>query len=357
MAIYSNTLSKITIKIKYMKILFLVSLLSCLFSSLLAQDMTDFKIKSGDVLLSPTIKGKMETTTSQLLRVINDTPMGYDKDSKPYQLNLRHINLSDTARTTISQLWKYYALRTIRENNTIQDQLLIDGEEYQVRNIKVRRFAQENPSVCIDTTCISINYNKNGDIVDINTVIDKQQYDKIIAYAQKIEDEFNIKQILYWMDCLRTAYNTKNVQFFEDMFSPHALIITGKRTRTRGKKDSNFTMIHENNFIYTVKDKEQYIKDLKGRIFKNNSYLRVEFADDAEVWRDGGNSRYYAVEVTQYWNSSTYNDEGRLFVIWDFGPKKKNPNAKYPQILYRVWQSPEDAKRFGFGDFILSNEK
>lgn len=339
-----------------MKFFFIVSLLSCMFSSLLSQNMLEFKIASGDGVLSTSIKERMETTTNQLLRIVNNTPIGYEKDSIPYELNLRQIKMSSRAKETISQLWNFYALRTISVNNIIEDQLLIDGDEYQVRNIKVRRFAQENPSVCIDTTCIAINYNKNGEIVDINTVMDKQQYDKIIKHFESVEEQFNIKQIMYWMDCLRTAYNTKNAQFFEDILSPHALIITGKRTWSRGKKDQNFTMVHENNFTYTVKNKEEYIKHLKERIFRNNSYLKVEFGQDAEIFRDGGNSRYYAVEVTQYWNSSSYSDEGRLFVIWDFGPKIKNPKVHYPQILYRVWQSPDDAKRFGFGDFKLSNE-
>lgn len=339
-----------------MKFLFIVSLLSCMCSSLLSQNTPEFKIVSGHWELSTTIKERMETTTNQLLRIVNETPMGYEKDSIPYDLNLRQIKISSRAKETLSQLWNYYALRTISENNKIEEQLLVDGEEYQVRNIKVRRFLQEKPSDCFDTTCIAINYNKNGDIVDINTVMDKQQYDKIMRNSRNVEDEFNRKQILYWMDCLRTAYNTKNVKFFEDILSPHALIITGKRTWQRGKKDDNMIVVNNHNFTYNVKNKEEYIKHLKERIFKNNSYLKVEFGQDAEIFRNGGNTRYYAVEVTQYWNSSSYSDEGRLFVIWDFGPKDKKSNAQYPQILYRVWQSPEDAKRFGFGDFKLSNE-
>ena len=336
-----------------MKILLLTTAFTLFSSSVQSQNFSTFKITGGAApnVVNTYTKEKMEVTTTQLLRQIDSTPKGYKTDSIPFELNLKSIDASQKAKETLKQLWKYYALRVIGSN--LEDILLIDGDEYQVRNIKVQRFLQEAPAECFDTTQISINFNKRGEIVDINTVMNNQQYDKILKDAKSVEDEFNRKQILYWMDCLRTAYNTKNKAFFDDILSPDALIITGKRTWRRERRDDNMLIVQ--NFTYSVQDKWQYIKKLES-IFLKNSYLNIEFGDDAEIFRNGGNQRYYAVEVTQYWNSSSYSDEGRLFVIWDFGPKERNSKAKYPQILYRVWQHPDDAKRFGFGDFKLSKE-
>ncbi len=43
----------------------------------------------------------------------------------------------------------------------------------------------------------------------------------------------------------------------------------------------------------------------------------------------------------QSWRSSTYNDDGWLFLLWDFN------DEEHPQILVRTWQEDQAAAAEG----------
>jgi len=47
------------------------------------------------------------------------------------------------------------------------------------------------------------------------------------------------------------------------------------------------------------------------------------------------------VTLHQSWRSSTYNDDGWLFLLWDFN------DEEHPQILVRTWQEDQAAAAEG----------
>ena len=58
----------------------------------------------------------------------------------------------------------------------------------------------------------------------------------------------------------------------------------------------------------------------------------------------------YGVTLHQAWRSSTYNDDGWLFLLWDFN------NEEQPQILVRTWQEDKAAASegvFSIPDFFF----
>ena len=57
--------------------------------------------------------------------------------------------------------------------------------------------------------------------------------------------------------------------------------------------------------------------------------------DEIKVIRHGANKDFYGVTLIQHWNSSTYSDEGILFLVWDFS------NPYQPKIDVRTWQPME----------------
>ena len=99
---------------------------------------------------------------------------------------------------------------------------------------------------------------------------------------------------------------------------------------------------------YTVQSKEQYINKLT-RIFKNNRRINVEF-DHISVVMHGAKKNIYGVTLHQKWQTSSYSDEGWLFLLWDFNDPEK------PQIHVRTWQPDQVVAKdgvFTLDDFFI----
>jgi len=82
-------------------------------------------------------------------------------------------------------------------------------------------------------------------------------------------------------------------------------------------------------------------------VFRNNNFINVRF-DEIEVMRHGGNPNIYGVTLQQHWNSSTYRDQGWLFLMIDFTDESN------PLIWVRTWQALADMP-FGLDNFIIRN--
>jgi hypothetical protein len=131
--------------------------------------------------------------------------------------------------------------------------------------------------------------------------------------------------ILDYVEQFRTAYNQKDINFLNQVFSDDALIITGKVIQQKHAEGFSTPKIQ-----YNKQSKEQYIKNLRG-VFQRNSYIKVTF-DEIEVMRHPVNPNFYGVTLLQGWTSGKYHDDGYLFLLWDF------TNEKAPQIHVRTWQ-------------------
>ena len=103
---------------------------------------------------------------------------------------------------------------------------------------------------------------------------------------------------------------------------------------------------------YEKHTKQEYINRLRG-IFARNSYIKVSF-DEIKVMMHPVNENYYGVTLHQGYKSSTYSDDGYLFLLWDF------TDEQAPQIHVRTWQPdmlngsrlPED-EIFSLADFDI----
>ena len=328
------------------KILFLLVLTCFLPHVLRAQDGVTFELVRG--IADGPVKTQIENQTVKLLTMLNQAQAQNKKS-----LNFTGINISDEARQTVLQLWNYQHMRVWQD---VEDEEPYIGETclkfgrngWQVRGIPMHLYPVEGKQSTLknEYTEININYDSNGRIVDFNVSLSKQQYGDILKNAKSVEDEYNRMILAHWMEQLATAYNQRNIQFFQDVFSDDALIITGVRSMKRQSTDVR--LADKAAYEYSVSTKKEYISKLT-RIFdkKRNPSINIVFGDDAVYRRHGGNPRYYMVDVTQYWNTTSYSDVGHLFVIWDF----KNPDE--PQILVRVWQHPDDTKKFTAKDFTL----
>lgn len=319
------------------KILFIAGL-SFMFSMASAQNNVDFEIADG--LSNATLRTRMEQQVSNLLTAINIA------ESNGRNVNFSGIDIDDMASHSIVMLWGNVRFRTL-DDEIVTNCIRLGGGQFsgwQVRNIEVEMKPLDETYKGNKIQEVSIDFDKNGRIVDFNFTLGINQYMRIIREGEELDDLDRRMQILHYVEQFRNAYNQKDIDFMDAVFSEDALIITGKVIR----RVPNELQIRSTRpeIQYTKQSKQQYLANLK-RVFARNGYVNVKF-DEIKVLRHGANPNFYGVTLIQHWNSSTYSDEGILFLVWNF----ENPDA--PQINVRTWQPMETPD---YDIFTLDNFK
>lgn len=184
-----------------------------------------------------------------------------------------------------------------------------------------------------------VEFDARGNITDFRLALDAQTSESMERCGSVVEKEQQMV-ILQYVERFRTAYNQKDLQTIEQMFSDDALIITGKVVMSRPSEMQPAKAKVE----YTKQNKQQYISNLR-RAFARNKWIDVKFTQIGDDNQNGGcagitRSRVdptkYGVRLRQEWKSSNYSDEGYLFLLWEF-PK----DGGSPIIHVRTWQ-PEN---------------
>lgn len=309
-----------------MKKTLFIAVLSLVFSMVSAQNKVDFEIADG--ISDAALKTRMEQQVSKLLTAVNTA------EAEGRNVNFSGIDIDDLASHSIVMLWNNVRFRTMDDEIVTNGLRVTSGGHlngWQVRNIEVEMKPLDNTYTGNQIQEVSIDFDKSGRIVDFNFTIGINQYMRIMKEGVELDDLDRRMQILHYVEQFRNAYNQKDINFMDAVFSEDALIITGKVIR----RVPNELQIRSTRpeIQYTKQSKQQYLANLK-RVFARNGYINVEF-DEIKVLRHGANPNFYGVTLIQHWNSSTYSDEGILFLVWNF----ENPDP--PQINVRTWQPME----------------
>ena len=141
-------------------------------------------------------------------------------------------------------------------------------------------------------------------------------------------DAKNRRMILNYVEHLRTSYTTKDIDFLEQLFSEHALIVVGTVVHTAPQEEKNY--LSPSQVVYNVKSKREYLDRLRD-VFNANQNIDVTFSD-FYIMRHPTRPGIYGVSLRQRYQSNIYSDDGYLFLLWDFRDKT------CPQIHVRTWQ-------------------
>lgn len=234
------------------------------------------------------------------------------------------IDIIPAARKTIEDMWQNSPFRC-GETEIIERCLHTHDGNFQIRNLPV--FIKDNEGK-EEYQEVVINFNKKGTITDFHTAISSNLYVKVIKKGSDVTDLRYRQIILDYVEQFRTAYNTKDMPFLEQIYSDDALIITGKVIKTAPSEMNNF--MSKEKVVYNKQSKKEYLTNL-ARVFKINKRIHVVF-DDLKVMKHPAKEGYYGVTLKQGYSSDNYSDIGYLFLLWDFN----NPDA--PQIHVRTWQ-------------------
>lgn len=287
-----------------------------LFVAMCANAQVSFTVSDG--IDNATIKSIIESSVSRMLTEINAA------QAAGRALNFAAMGVDTRVQQSMAMLWENSPF--VCTDEEIIEHCITTGSGYQVRNIPLmmkptgeREFNEDEYQEAV------ISFDKQGNVESFYLSISMNLYMNVIKSNLELTDLRRRQLILDYVEQFRTAYNQKDINFLNQVFSDDALIITGKVITT--KHAEGFT---SQKIQYNKQSKEQYIKNLRG-VFARNSYIKVTF-DEIEVMRHPVNPNFYGVTLLQGWTSGNYHDDGYLFLLWDF----TDENA--PQIHVRTWQ-------------------
>lgn len=283
-------------------------------------------VQIADGLDNASLQSKMETTMYGLLTEINKAEMEHRN------LNFAALVIPEPVKESLTMLWENSPFQCT--DDEIVETCLTTNSGYQIRNIPLMMKPRDDTFNESEYQEAVISFDKYGNMESFYLSLNMNLYMNVMRSNNQITDIRRRQLILDYVERFRTAYNTKDIHFLNQVFSDDALIITGKVVKV--VKDG---VQYPSKITYNKQTKEEYLQKLQ-QVFKRNSYIKVTF-DEIEVSRHPVNPDVYGVTLHQGYTSSNYHDDGYLFLLWDFSDEEA------PKIHVRTWQPDSfDGKRF-----------
>ncbi len=260
-----------------------------------------------------TLRKSMSRTASALVSELN---RAYFAEVRP---NLTNINMTNKARQDVLQIWDNSPYRSIETELYLRS--LSTSSGFQVRNIPfIVKDGNENQDLVI-------NFSKAGVVNAIYFAIENHRYQAIMKATNSVTDLRRRQMILNFVENFRTAYNRKDTPLIRDMYSDHAMIITGNVYQVTNEE---FGGMPQEKITYIKQNKEEYMAKLQ-KVFAINKYVNVQF-DEISVVQHPAHDDIYGVTLKQAWRTTNYNDDGWLFLVVHF----ESDNEMYVDV--RTWQ-------------------
>lgn len=290
-----------------------------LLSGVIAAQAQPVTFTVSDGLSNQSLREKIEKNLSTLLTSFNDS---YHDEA---DLDLSWVSIAPDAKDALDMLWANMPFHC--EEEEIVERILTTYSGYQVRNVPIELKTDGGNN---DYQELVIDMEKDGTVSRVNLALQSHLYRKVISDGSEVTDLRCRQMILDYVEQFRTAYNRKDIDFLDNVFSDDALIITGKVVR-RKPGDRAAVLKETPDIVYTQQRKHEYIEKLRTKVFPAAKYIQVTFTD-IKVSKHPSVDGYYGVMLRQGYKSSNYSDDGYLFMIWDFR------DESHPQIHVRTWQ-------------------
>jgi RPA family protein len=293
------------------------------------------------------LKEKVDENVSKLLSEINQAFAG---NTVP---KLTGIDISNDAISNVLALWETSHFRT-QETEIYNDILNLRSGGMELREI---RLYVEQASETEKSQEGVIEFSKTGTITNFYFALGSKIRDKVMVEGNDVTDLRRRETIFNFVENFRTAYNRKDLDLLQKVFSEDALIITGKVIKQKTSDGNSFMQnLPLEKIIYVKQTKSEYMTKMR-QIFAANEYLNIKF-DELKMVRHNKYPDYYGVTIKQHWNSSKYNDIGYVFLLIDFSDEDNL------LIHVRTWQPEKVGERelaeneiFNIGTFPIKPGK
>lgn len=324
-------------KIKLLAALFFIVAFA---SNLRAQKYANMAEHSTNVVLrgiSDVRKSVFEQNTKIFLDNINKAYREKKQPEIPSSISNVKIN------ETIGNLWAVSTFLSVR-TDVIENLLSTSQGNYEIRNLQIVLEDADSTYQQQDGVLI---FDANGKIIDFKIALGFHSISTIIKNNKSVTDLRRRQMIISFVEDFRTAYNLKDIDFLEKVFSDKAVIISGKVLHKT--LEGEIKPIVE----YKRQTKAEYLSTLK-TIFNKVKMISINF-DSISVVQHPTNPDLYGITLTQTWNTKSaggsYHDVGYVFLVIDYS-KEENP-----KIWVRTWQDKnyiaEDHGVFSFNHFNI----
>lgn len=199
---------------------------------------------------------------------------------------------------------------------------------------------------------VSFTFDKNNRIENVAFGLGDSTEDGIFNSRAQWSPEVR-EIIVSFMENYKTAYSLERLDYLKQIFDDEAVIIVGNvvrrpSTASTAKDGMNISTGGREIIKYNRYTKDDYIKNLE-RCFNRNDFINLRFTKPQIQWLDKFSDQIvFAINLRQEYNSSTYADDGYLFLLVDMS------NTNEPLIKVRTWQPNEVAldQLFNAGDFF-----
>jgi hypothetical protein len=204
---------------------------------------------------------------------------------------------------------------------------------YELRKIAMtHRYPSINKT---STEYLVLDFTESGKLNDLNVSITDGLYQRFVKESDFGKDWQNRQDIIKFIEKYRMAYLTRDIETVDMMYAEEALVIIGRRIERRQLKDMGVKyerLGNEPEYEYIKMNKAEFIKRQR-QIFTAQQDIFLDFGS-FDIIKKLNAEGVYGVQMRQSYNSSTYSDEGYLFLMIDF-------EQKDPLIYVRAWQPNE----------------
>ena len=147
---------------------------------------------------------------------------------------------------------------------------------------------------------------------------------------------------------------TRDIETINKIFAEEALIIIGRILQ----KSKKYSDLYEYEQIgsdqpdveYLRFAKDEYIKRQK-KIFNSQPDIFLGFSN-FQIRKKNNIEGVYGVSMRQHYNSTSYSDDGYLFLLIDF-------NEEFPKIYVRTWQPQEwsEEKLIKLSNYVIHKKE
>ena len=305
-----------------MKRLLMMLLVATMFGGITTAQNVSFKFEDG-TLANAALRQKMEYRISRLLSELTKATA---TNHQLTEQELTALNLTPVASKRLSKLWENLHFACDYTSNV--EKCLRDVNGYEVRGVMVTLQPTADNYKGSTSRELAISFAPDGFITGVNMTIENNSYQDILNNGKDVTDTRRRLEILKFVEDFRSYYDEKDLEALKNIYSEDALIITGKVVEVRDLGSDQARMKPE--IMYSKLNKEQYMSRL-ATTFKKNKFIKVKF-DDIKVKKHGAKEGFYAVTLRQDWQSSTYSDNGYVFLLWEF------KEGCSPIVHVRTWQ-------------------
>lgn len=179
---------------------------------------------------------------------------------------------------------------------------------------------------------VTFSFNPEGKIESLAFSLGSAARNDIFAQGGEAWSDTTKMVICTFLENYKTAFALEREDYINSIFDDNAYIIVGHVVKklVAQNADEGVGFRTKEDISYARKSKSEYMQQLN-RCFKANEFINIRFADN-DVQRAGSGGDTFGIQIKQEYVSSTYSDQGYLFLLVDLN------DVDQPIIRVRTWQ-------------------